>query len=284
MDAFAGVLPVIGTGPLDGFAVGILASGACFVALTTSWRSRKSETAAYDIHSEARQDASTLQLAAADQAKQQGARSKRTLARTVGRSADSAGTAASGRRSRPGNRGSGASTASSVTDRSWRSRNRGWRADSWPALKERVPEPCDLRPSDDVRLTNGDPLAYPGDLTSGQSSRSAQAEHTGYPAEPNSRDWAASAQPTRLQGDRPPAQRAPQQRLASAERVPQGRPAWVGGHRAPHPLGDPTFGSATGQPQDGTRHTPRHAAPAPRLGDEKTGPFKRRSLADSSRN
>jgi hypothetical protein len=37
----AGAGPVIGTGPLDGFAIGVLASGACFLACTAPRRMRR---------------------------------------------------------------------------------------------------------------------------------------------------------------------------------------------------------------------------------------------------
>jgi hypothetical protein len=59
-----------------------------------------------------------------------------------------------------------------------------------------------------------------------------------------------------------------------------GRPGG-GGHRAPHPLGDPTFGDTAGMPlPPGARRPPRHAAPAPSLGDKVTGLFATRSVAD----
>jgi hypothetical protein len=41
MSAWVGVAPLIGAGSLDGFAIGALASGACFLAITASRRARK---------------------------------------------------------------------------------------------------------------------------------------------------------------------------------------------------------------------------------------------------
>src|SRR5580700_7987011 len=41
MSAWVGVAPLIGAGSLDGFAIGALASGACFLAVTASRRARK---------------------------------------------------------------------------------------------------------------------------------------------------------------------------------------------------------------------------------------------------
>ena len=41
MSAWVGAAPLIGAGSLDGFAIGALASGACFLAITASRRGRK---------------------------------------------------------------------------------------------------------------------------------------------------------------------------------------------------------------------------------------------------
>jgi hypothetical protein len=46
MDHLIGVLPVVGTDSLDGFAAGILVAGACFLALATPWRAHKRGAAA----------------------------------------------------------------------------------------------------------------------------------------------------------------------------------------------------------------------------------------------
>jgi hypothetical protein len=46
MSAWVGVAPLIGAGSLDGFAIGALASGAFFLAVTASRRGRKRHTAA----------------------------------------------------------------------------------------------------------------------------------------------------------------------------------------------------------------------------------------------
>jgi len=46
MNHLIGVLPVVGTDSLDGFAAGILVAGACFFALATPWRAHKRDAAA----------------------------------------------------------------------------------------------------------------------------------------------------------------------------------------------------------------------------------------------
>jgi hypothetical protein len=107
------------------------------------------------------------------------------------------------------------------------------------------------------------------------------AAGAGWPAE---RPGAAAARPPRprepsaLDGYGPAPAGALPDKPAQGGR--HGRP---GGHRAPHPLGDPTFGSTEGMPlPPGARRPPRHAAPAPSLGEKVTGKFAR-SAADGSR-
>jgi hypothetical protein len=64
MSNWIGVLPVIGIGSLEGFALGVLASGACFLALTTSWRPRGREAGErYDLSSRPRQDGARVAAA-----------------------------------------------------------------------------------------------------------------------------------------------------------------------------------------------------------------------------
>jgi hypothetical protein len=46
MSTWVGIAPLIGTGSLDGFAIGALASGACFMAVTAPRRARKRRAAA----------------------------------------------------------------------------------------------------------------------------------------------------------------------------------------------------------------------------------------------
>jgi hypothetical protein len=65
MSDWIGLLPVIGTGSLEGFALGVLASGACFLALTAPRRSRgRGAAARYDLTSGSRRDSPTVRLAA----------------------------------------------------------------------------------------------------------------------------------------------------------------------------------------------------------------------------
>jgi hypothetical protein len=65
MTEWIGVLPVIGTGSLEGFAFGVLASGVCFLALTAPRRPRYPDAAArYDVTHGPREDRSTVRLAA----------------------------------------------------------------------------------------------------------------------------------------------------------------------------------------------------------------------------
>ena len=65
MSDWIGVLPVIGTGSLDGFALGVLASGACFLALTVPRRSRGRDAAARsDLPPRSRQDSPAVRPAA----------------------------------------------------------------------------------------------------------------------------------------------------------------------------------------------------------------------------
>jgi hypothetical protein len=45
MSTWAGIAPLIGAGSLDGFAIGALASGACFMAITAPRRARKRRAA-----------------------------------------------------------------------------------------------------------------------------------------------------------------------------------------------------------------------------------------------
>jgi hypothetical protein len=50
MSTWIGVLPVVGTSSLEGFAFGVLASGACFAALTAPWRPHDRDAVArYDL-------------------------------------------------------------------------------------------------------------------------------------------------------------------------------------------------------------------------------------------
>jgi hypothetical protein len=57
MSNWIGLLPVTGIGSLEGFAFGVLASGACFLALTAPWRPRNREPGArYDVSLGSRQD------------------------------------------------------------------------------------------------------------------------------------------------------------------------------------------------------------------------------------
>jgi hypothetical protein len=46
MSTWVGIAPLIGSGSLDGFAIGALASGACFMAVTAPRRARKRRAAA----------------------------------------------------------------------------------------------------------------------------------------------------------------------------------------------------------------------------------------------
>jgi hypothetical protein len=46
MSTWVGIAPLIGAGSLDGFAIGALASGACFMAITAPRRARKRQAAA----------------------------------------------------------------------------------------------------------------------------------------------------------------------------------------------------------------------------------------------
>lgn len=48
MNHLIGVLPVVGTGSMDGFAAGILVAGACFFALATPWRMHRRDAPARD--------------------------------------------------------------------------------------------------------------------------------------------------------------------------------------------------------------------------------------------
>lgn len=270
MGELVGVLPGIGTGALEAFAFGILLSGICFLALATPRHSRKREaTARYDIPSRPGPD--TRPLPTVPSAKSAGApeviRTARTEQIRPGTDRRPRGSALPARPGRPGAR-----AAAAGRDR--------WVAEAWLALKEQAPAPGDARPADGAGRASG----HSGDALPRRSAGPSAAEH-----EAPAAGSAAGAQRPHGPAAARPAELEPRRAAAPAGADSPGDTGEVtprnGTHRAPHPLGDPTFGTEGSQAQD-ARRQPRHAAPAPALGSKMTNLFlfSARSLADGSRN
>lgn len=268
-------VPAMTAGSLDGFVVGALVTGACFLVITASWRAWRRESAEDDSPSlfevfevagvpedpvAAGPDAPTL-----DQPRTDGPASETRESETRDSETRDSKMPDSEMRDRerydPVTRnlaigqgsGSGRHDAATRDYLAAVTAARRWQEAATARRDEQVTE----------QVPAGRPAEQAGDL----------------PARPP-----RPREPSALDGYGPAPTGAPPDKPAQGGR--HGRPG--GGHRAPDPLGDPmlgdpTFGSTAGMPlPPGARRPPRHAAPTPSLGEKVTGKLAR-SVADSGR-
>jgi hypothetical protein len=240
-------VPAITAGSLDGFLLGVLVTGACFLAIIVSWRVRWRDLAADD----AEPPRVEIVALAADPATMVG--DPLTLAEE-------------------------------------------------PAAGESGSETYGVAALDHLRALATDSVRYDAAARdhlaavnsarqwqeAAAARRDQQERMTGVAGWLEERAAAAGAGPARVPWPREPdalGGRSPAPAQAPPDRpAPRGRQGRPGGHRAPHPLGDPTFDAAAGVPKPpGARRPPRHAAPAPSLSGKKKSMSATRSLPDGSR-